>query len=92
MKIQSKLGVTIGAGTDCGCNCFASIIKADDSFESLLYTENCDGFSIEWQLEDGGEFTTDQIGGTTYSLVGVVDPLRVKLTSADCCTKFSNVL
>lgn len=92
MKIQSRLGVTIPVSGGCGCNCFVSIIKADDSEQSLLYTENCDGFSIEWQLEDSEDFVTDQVGGTTYSLIGVTDPLRVKLTNDDCCTKFSNIL
>lgn len=90
MKVQSKLGVTLGASIGCDCNCYASIIK--QASDAVLYTADCVGFTIEWQLYTLGVFTTDQTGGTTYSLIGVTEPLRVKLTSNDCCTKFSNVL
>ena len=90
MKIQSKLGVTIGVSAGCGCDCFASIIKQGS--DAVLYIQDCVGFTIEWQKYALGTFTTDQTGGTTYSLIGVAEPLRIKLTSDDCCTKFSNVL
>jgi len=90
MKIQSRLGVTIPISDDCDCNCYASIIK--QSSDAVLWTEGCDGFTIDWQLYDGSVFNTDQTSGTTYSLVGIADPLRVKLTNEDCCDKFSNVL
>ncbi len=90
MKIQSRLGVTIGAGTGCNCGCYASIVKLGSNAE--LFTEGCVGFTIEWQKYSVGSFGTDQTGGTTYDLIGVTEPIRVKLTSDDCCTKFSNVL
>ena len=90
MKIQSKLGVTVGSSTGCGCNCFTSIVKLGS--DATLFSQDCAGFTIEWQTYTLGNFVTDQTGGTTYSLIGVTDPVRVKLTSDDCCTKFSNVL
>lgn len=90
MKIQSRLGVTIPISDDCDCNCYASIIKL--SSDATLFSQSCSGFTIEWQKYSMGVFSTDQVGGTTYSLIGVIEPIRVKLTSDDCCTKFSNVL
>lgn len=90
MKVQSKLGVTVGVDTSCDCNCYVSIIKQGS--DAVLYTADCVGFTIEWQKYILGEFTTDVTGGTTYSLIGVTEPIRAKLTSDDCCTKFSNVL
>lgn len=90
MKTQSKLGITISLSTGCGCDCFASIIKQGS--DAVLYIQDCVGFSIEWQKYALGTFTTDQVGGTTYSLIGVGEPIRVKLSNDDCCTKFSNIL
>ena len=90
MKTQSKLGVTINPSEGCGCSCYASIIKL--SSDATLFSQSCSGFTIEWQKYSMGVFNTDQTGGTTYSLIGVTEPIRVKLTSDDCCTKFSNVL
>ena len=90
MKTQSRFGVTISESSSSDCNCFASIIKQGS--DAVLYTQDCTGFTIEWQLYTLGVFNTDVTGGATYSLVGVAEPLRVRLTKDDCCNKFSNIL
>ena len=89
MKTQSRFGVTI-SGTSCNY-CTGSIAKYGS--DAIFYGEPCVGLDpIEWQVDSGSGFITDQVGGLSYNLIGFTDILRVKLSGENLCTKYTNVL
>jgi len=90
-KTQSRFGATIV--NNCNCNCWAQInyeILGTGNLE--LYTENCTGGVISWQLfdTDNRTWTTFQTGGNTVTDIDDTY-IRVKITKSGCCDVYSNV-